>query len=450
MKRLAVLALLCAGCVQAQFSIATISGNGEERAIVGIVETEKVQAGGFQDIRVRLRNTGEATAALSRLRITGVGFSLLGQPPLPHLVAPGLNVDFRVRFLPAQFGIYSGTLEVNETVVLFRGVSPQGITVLVEQRGRLETATETVPVVAGRVEVGKSAGLRLVVRNDAAGPLVVGALTVQGEAFSLYPAPALPLPVEPGRSAEFELRFAPLRVGVAQGTLLVDTLRIALEGFAIAPPFPAAILSLEPALASGRQGRIALRLDAPPLVSAAGTLTLEFRSAVTVGGDDPAIVFLNGASRSVAVAVRQGETNLGEWMFQTGSTAGEIRFRLQLGDQRWEAAAAIAPAMVAVDAVRGVRTATGVQVDITGFDNSRTASTLGFRFFDRQGNALGGDVLRADAASGFQSHFRTANVGGLFLLRAVFPVGGDTALIGAVEVEIDNAQGRTRASRASF
>jgi hypothetical protein len=52
-----------------------------------------------------------------------------------------------------------------------------------------------------------------------------------------------------------------------------------------------------------------------------------------------------------------------------------------------------------------------------------------------------------DAASEFRRYFETSSVGGLFELRAAFPVTGDAASIAELEVEITNALGVARSGR---
>jgi hypothetical protein len=101
----------------------------------------------------------------------------------------------------------------------------------------------------------------------------------------------------------------------------------------------------------------------------------------------------------------------------------------------------LAPLAVQIESALGARTASAIELTLGGFDNTRTAGQLAFTFRDRNGQALGAGAIRADAAAAFQRHFETANAGGLFLLRAVFPVAGAIAQIDAVDVEIQNSAG---------
>jgi hypothetical protein len=447
---LPVALLVAAAGSQAQISVATLDSRGAETLVDSLFETGPVPSGDFLDTRFRLRNTGPATVTLTVLRVAGVAFTVLGQPTLPHLVAPGVNVDFRVRFQPAAFGSYSATLHVNDRVVLLRGTSPAGATVLGEMDGRLLTLTAGPAIVMGQVETGRSLTKRFQLRNDTPSPVGVNLLAITGEGFHLDPAPQAPLRLQPAASMDFQVRFSPLRPGIFRGTLTVDDRQFPLEGVALMPPFPDAVLSLEPALTSGKQSKLSIRLSAPAPAAATATLRMEFSPSVALGGNDAAIALLQGSARSTQIAIRQGDTNLPDVMFQTGTTAGQFIFRLELGAQSWQTSAVLAPGVTVLDTVRGSRTATGVVVEVAGFDNSRTASALNFRFFDSKGNALPGDPIRADATADFQRYFRDTAAGGLFLLRAAFPVAGDASLVGAVEVEMENGSGKARSSRATF
>ena len=61
----------------------------------------------------RIRNTGDEAVMLSVLELAGAGFSFTGAPSRPYLIAPGINVDFTVRFRPTDYGAYSGNLRIN-------------------------------------------------------------------------------------------------------------------------------------------------------------------------------------------------------------------------------------------------------------------------------------------------------------------------------------------------
>ena len=100
--------------------------------------------------------------------------------------------------------------------------------------------------------------------------------------------------------------------------------------------------------------------------------------------------------------------------------------------------------------VQGVRSATGVQVRVTGFDNTHTAGLLTFTFFDAAGNTVAPGAIRTDATASFATYFQNSGLGGSFLLTAVFPVTGDPSQVGAFQVQIANSVGTAQTARTVF
>jgi hypothetical protein len=90
-----------------------------------------------------------------------------------------------------------------------------------------------------------------------------------------------------------------------------------------------------------------------------------------------------------------------------------------------------------------------LEIAISGYDNARTAGSLNFRFFDRSGNNIGG-VITAALTDQFKAHFAQSALGGVFRIRASFPVTGDATMVGSVLVEAANAIGRTDLQRLTF
>jgi hypothetical protein len=102
-----------------------------------------------------------------------------------------------------------------------------------------------------------------------------------------------------------------------------------------------------------------------------------------------------------------------------------------------------------VDTAMARRNGNTLEIDVLGFDNTRTAGSVNFRFFDRAGAALGG-VMTADVGEAFRTHFAQSTLGGVFRFRAAFPVTGDATIVGSVLIEMANAVGRTDLQRLTF
>ena len=134
---------------------------------------------------------------------------------------------------------------------------------------------------------------------------------------------------------------------------------------------------------------------------------------------------------------RQGIT------FQTGATATTLTFTATLADKTQLASQqfTIAPAVVGMDLVLLERATNGVLVTADGFDNTRTASTVSFTFYDSTNRQIG-QPIPVDATAQFQSYFPNAGTG-LFGLKQAFNVTGDVSAIGSVAVSVTNSQGTT-------
>ena len=97
-----------------------------------------------------------------------------------------------------------------------------------------------------------------------------------------------------------------------------------------------------------------------------------------------------------------------------------------------------------------MRTPAGVDVQFSGFDNTRSVSDVSFTFLSKSGQPLPGMPVKLPVTREFGNWWQASNLGGVFLFRASFPVTGDATQIGAVEVAISNTSGKTDLQRMSF
>jgi hypothetical protein len=454
--RLVLAALTLAGAASGQIQLFLRDAPGSEKPLGTTVEFGSVPSGDFRDMPLRVRNLGEGPVTLTRFRIRGTGFSLEGHPSIPHVVAPGLNVDFRVRFRPSGFGAYSAVLEINELSVFLLGDSPPTAIVAMEDEGQFRPLSSGETAVFGRIERGARLERRFRLMSPAGASVTVASLSLGAGPFEGSGFPAMPLALGPGEAADFLITYAPQVSGIHQATLQVGDRRFLLEGVAYDPPLPRPEIRIEPqTFDSARQGKVSVRLVSPAPAAGTGELQIEFQPAVQPAGDDPAILFLDGGGRTVRFTVKEGETiaRFGAeeaTAFQTGTTAGAITFVARLGGYTVRSAVSIAPSPVVLDSGAGRRTATGVSLEVRGFDNSRSVSEVAFTFFDTRGQTLPGQPIRSQAAEAFRNYFQKTVVGGMFALTASFPVTGEASLLGAVEVQFTNSAGVSEKRRISF
>jgi hypothetical protein len=280
--------------------------------------------------------------------------------------------------------------------------------------------------------------------------LTAPAITVPASDFALSgPAPGGQT-VQPGDTAHFYVQFTPTVTGARAGSLIIGGTTYALAGTGVEPPLPNPGLSISlPQALSAQQGAVTVTLDAASRTSGSGTLTLDFQPAAGLT-DDPLIVFTSGG-RTATFTVSPGDT--GDQFtapFQTGATAGALTFTVQLGGVTAQQTITILPASAGITLVEGVRSATGVEVRVTGFDNTRTAGPLTFTFFDAAGNAIAPGAIRTDATASFARHFENSGLGGVFLLTADFPVTGNPSQVSTFQAQIANSVGTAQTARTAF
>jgi hypothetical protein len=217
-----------------------------------------------------------------------------------------------------------------------------------------------------------------------------------------------------------------------------------LTGIGSDPPLPKPFLTIDlKQVASAQQGTVIIRFDTPAKSSGTGTLVLDFH-----GPADPTVAFALGG-RTASFQVSPGDTQA-SIAFQTGTTAGTLVFSAQLGGATDQLSMAIPSAPAGVTGTQGQRAPSSVQVDVTGFDNTRSLGTLAFTFYDSAGNVLPSGTIQANAAADFTKYFAGSDLGGAFVLRTMFPVTGDTSRIASCDITLTNAAGSTKAPRISF
>lgn len=455
--RLVLAGILASGVAPAQLQLFHIDAPGSEQPVGEVFDVGSVASGDILDTKFRIRNTGDAAATLVRLRVLGDRFWLEGHPTLPLAIKPGQNVDFRVRFHPLTFGLsYSAALRINDTTTMLIGSSPPSMAISVEENGEFRLLSSGETILFGNVERGSSVARRFRLDNPTEVAVTVSSLMITGDQFQAEGLPTTPLSLEPGESAYFVVTYQPETTGLHFGALAMDLRNFALEGVSLEPPYPSPeIVLATQTLASGQQSSVSVRLASPAWASGTGELRMKFRPAIQGAADDPAILFVTTGARAIPLMVQEGETDtqLGgkaEAVFQTGTTAGTITFTVELGTHSVEAAVTIPLVPVVIVSTSSERTATGLELRIVGFDNSHSASGIAFTFYDTSGQQLGAGPIRADVAEAFRNYFAGAQLGGQFSLTAAFPVAGDPALIGAVEVEFTSTAGISFKRRITF
>ena len=441
--------------LSAQFQVSVPQGD-VEKPISALYDFGSVPAGDVREVVFRVRNISATAADVTTLSVAGTMFTLLDPPTLPKNVESGAFFDFTVRFTPPDRGLYSAVLRVNQLSPILRGIGIAAPAVFLELNGARTRLDSTSVVDFGDVDRRSSAARHILLENPFPQNLDIAALSISGQYFHLAPNPALPLTLAPGASVAFDVVFEPLATGPGSGTLVADGLTIALHANAVEPPLPTPEIEVTPDTpTSAQQGKLTVRFAAPSPTSGSGRVTLEFQPAPEGFPADPGVLFpaTNSSAASFTVTEDESTVRFGSATqidFQTGTTAGTLVIRVELGDHVVETSISIAAQPVVIDAARGTRAASGIELTVAGYDNTRSASQLSFTFYDQSGSVVGSGPVLVDATAAFQSYFQSSDVGGMFSLKAAFPVTGDATQIAAAELEITNSAGSAKSTRITF
>jgi hypothetical protein len=432
----------------AQLTYELDAGAGLQPIGAGSVDFGSVQLGVSLARHFAVANQSAIVLTAPPISVPPGDFALSGAAPGGLAIQPGQSASFYIQFTPTATGARTGSLVIGGQTYALVGAGLQ-LTYEVDAGAGLQPIGAS-PVDFGSVVLGVSVVRHFAIVNQTAVVLTVPAIAVPAGDFALSgPAPG-GLPISPGKTADFYVQFTPTATGVRSGGLLIGASFYALIGTGVQPPLPNPVLSINlPQALSDRQGAVTVTLDAASRTSGSGTLTLAFQPASGLT-DDSAIVFASGG-RTAAFTVSPGDA--GDQFtvpFQTGTTAGALTFTVQLGGVTAQQTITILPTTVGITSVQGVRSTAGIQVQVTGFDNTHSAGPLTFTFFDAAGNAIAPGAISTNATASFSSYFQNSGMGGVFLLTAVFPVTGNPSQIGAFQVQIANSAGTAQTARTTF
>jgi hypothetical protein len=436
--------------VQLTYEVDT--GTGLQPLGAGPVDFGSVQLGFIVVRHFAVANQTAVVLTAPAITVPAGDFALSGAAPGGLALQPGQTADFYVQFSPTATGARSGSLVIGDRTNALVGTGVQ-FTWEVDAGAGLQPLGAG-PVDFGSVELGVSLARHFALANQTAVVLTAPAIAVSPGDFSLSGGAPSGQAVPPGHTADFYVQFTPTATGARSGSLVIGGSTYALTGTGVESPLPNPGLSISlPQALSAQQGAVTITLDATSRTSGSGTLTLDFQPGPGLP-DDAAIQFASGG-RTAAFTVSPGDTqgHFGDQLtalFQTGTTAGALVFTVQLGGVTAQQTITILPATVGITSVQGVRSAAGVQVLVTGCDNTRTAGPLAFTFFDAAGNTVAPGAIHTDATANFASYFQNSGLGGVFLLTALFPVTGDPSQISAFQVQIGNSAGTAQSARTAF
>ncbi len=411
----------------------------QETVVAGSFAFPMTAVGDASEVRFRVRNMGTAIIEVNRVFIAPGGpFRVSNAFPIPRTLAPGAFGEIRVEFAPQSGGSFSGELKINDTVWKLSG-SSQDVPELEVYEGQSWTLVATASALDfGRIQPGQQIEKWFRFTMPPAEPpsLAGSGFTLDwfGEGFRVTCRPATP-----GNYS------AKLSLGPRSWNLIAT-------GEQVPQPSPS-FLQLPVELESGSQQRVEIMLTSPASAAGAGTLRMEFVPETATLGDDAAAAFLPSLSRSIGFTVNPGEMAAqfpeGAATIQTGSTAGWIVLRILFGPHTVEQRIRIAPSPVKFDLATATRSTNVAEVVLRGIDNTRTAQRIAFTFYRSNGSVAGSFDI--DVGQAFAEYYAAnAKTGGVFQLRAQFPVSGDSTQLESVEVSLTNQPGKCDTGRLRF
>ncbi len=180
-----------------------------------------------------LLNSGTGAGTIQSVGVSGTGFTVSGLALLPAQVPANSSFQFTINFAPKTRGALTGTLSVGlggtQLSIPLQGQSVGASltysAVIGSQTFNLATGGLTFP--STNLGSKSSATVQISNSGDAAAP--VNTISVVGTGFGLSNVPPLPTTLNPGTGFTFTVMFTPQSAGAATGTLIIDSVSIALS-----------------------------------------------------------------------------------------------------------------------------------------------------------------------------------------------------------------------------
>jgi hypothetical protein len=467
--RPAILLLLAPLAAHAQLQLLLVNGAQQSPLTSGSTYSlGEIAAGATDDFIVRALNSGVAPIpiASNTPAISGTGFSITSPATPPPNIAPGSFLDVYVHFAGGPPASYSVKFQINALLVTFTITSSASATLTVASPCTDPGSSNTINF--GNIPESQKAACVFQLQNLSSQQLTVSSVSVTGVGFLISQPVATPLNLPAGASASFTMSFAPQSAASYTGTLMIGTQGLTqtfvLTGTAYNPPLPAPALQFDTNTPqSGQQVTLTMTLPSPAPVAASGSVNLTFQSDPSVSGlasGDPTVMFVANGARSTPFSIQAGSTQAtfggqAGAVFQTGTTTGKITFNVAVtsavqfsGDP--STSLTLAPLPVQIENAAATAIAGALNIQVWGFDNTYSTGAMSFSFYDDSGNAIGSGPVPADFSSAFLNYFAKSADGSAFQMLVSFPITGNSAEVGSVNVQLTNSAGTASISQLGF
>jgi len=460
MKILLILAL-APFAADAQLTLVTFNGTNSS-PVGSTYNFGTIAAGDTISVVFRVVNNSTSPATITAPAVSGVGFTVTAVNGSTSFIPPApspLNfLAFTVAFSASLPASYSASLEIASlsAILLATVVPAPSLTIFPPCTGDSSTGT----IEFGSLQNAAPHGCNFSLQNPNSRPLVISNIGITG-AFQGSNIQALPVTLAPGQATTFAIEVEPpCGTTAIQGALAVNTHSYAIAGSGFDPLLPKPSIAFDAqTFSSAEQHAVTMTLPSPALCKATGYLNLAFTpNANGLVTDDAAVEFLAGSTRALPFTATANSTQVSingqaSAMFQTGTTAGKITFTLTQAQINGDPTTSIVipPAAISIEgATASDQRAGELDVAIEAFDNTYSAGSMSFTFFDTSGKMIGSPVT-ANFTSQFGAYFTSQqNTGSSFLMRVSFPVGGNQALVATVETTLTNSAGQAQTGTLTF
>ena len=248
-----------------------------------------------------------------------------------------------------------------------------------------------------------------------------------------------------------------VRVTDSAGAAAQQPFSIAISAGSGAPVL--SLTGLSGTASSGHQATFAVALSSAYPSTITGTVTLTFQSSAAAPADDPAIQFAGGG-RTAAFTIPANSTqavfSMNPVAFQTGTVAGTITLAVtsNLPGGTVSQAITVAAAAPSIQNATVTMTASGFQIQVTGYSNSRELTGASFHFTGASGQVVQTSDLTvslSDPAHQWYSSSAASPFGGQFLIVVPFSLQqGAASGLASVNVQLMNTQSPSTPVTASF
>ena len=161
-----------------------------------------------------LRDSRLGSATISHLSVSGKGFSI-STVATPLKLAAGQSVNLEAHFAAVTAGAATGSIAITSNASdpsLVIGLSGIGV----GAQGRLSATPASASL--GQVVVGENNSQTIRLSNSADGSVIISRINVVGSGFKLAGL-TMPTVLASGKSATFNVLFAPVSSGNVTGTV---------------------------------------------------------------------------------------------------------------------------------------------------------------------------------------------------------------------------------------